>query len=117
MEAVKIKYVLDNQSKFQPSSNSENDTEYPKSWVLYQFPEFSEIILKYVRSLVPQVLRSLKMSPFEIAEIECQLTAHNDGNYYKVHNGNGSPDSATRANLCLTEKVYWWRIVVVRWSN
>lgn len=32
----------------------------------------------------------------EISEIEMQITAHNHGHYYKIHNDNGSPDTATR---------------------
>jgi Rps23 Pro-64 3,4-dihydroxylase Tpa1-like proline 4-hydroxylase len=34
--------------------------------------------------------------PFSISQIESQMTSHNDGNYYKIHNDNGSPDTATR---------------------
>jgi Rps23 Pro-64 3,4-dihydroxylase Tpa1-like proline 4-hydroxylase len=36
------------------------------------------------------------MPPFVVSQIEAQLTAHNDGQFYKVHNDNGSQDTATR---------------------
>jgi len=91
-----LHYVIANEAKFVPSQNSDNDPDYRRSWVLYEFPEFSGIILNYVQMLIPQVLKSLKMQPFEISYIEAQITAHNHGNYYKVHNDNGSPDVADR---------------------
>ena len=55
---------------------------------------------------MPDVLRKLNIPPFPIADIEVQLTAHNDGNYYKVHNDNGSPDTATRV---FTYVYYFYR--------
>jgi SM-20-related protein len=45
---------------------------------------------------LPDVLAELGMPNFTIQQVESQLTAHNDGNYYKIHNDNGSPDTATR---------------------
>jgi SM-20-related protein len=44
----------------------------------------------------PQVMAELGIAPFTPAEIEVQVTAHNDGNYFKLHNDNGSPDTASR---------------------
>ena len=45
---------------------------------------------------LPEVLTKLKFRPFEISEIEVQLTAHNDGCYYKIHNDAGSEKTASR---------------------
>jgi SM-20-related protein len=45
---------------------------------------------------MPRVMQHLNLDPFEVARIETQLTAHNDGNYYKTHNDNSSPDTAAR---------------------
>lgn len=101
-----IQYAIANEAKFVPSQNSDHDTDYRRSWVLYEFPEFSGIILNYVQMLIPQVLKSLKMQPFEISYIESQITAHNHGNYYKVHNDNGSPDVEDRE---LTYVYYFYK--------
>lgn len=91
-------FVLNAEPKFTNSTNSDNDSDYRRSKVLYHqdFMEFYDLTLKQIKALIPQVVKSLKMPPFEIDDIECQLTAHNDGNYYKVHNDNGSPEVATR---------------------
>ena len=54
------------------------------------------MILKRIQAIIPDILSKLNLSPFSVSQIESQLTAHNDGNYYKLHNDNGSPDTATR---------------------
>jgi Rps23 Pro-64 3,4-dihydroxylase Tpa1-like proline 4-hydroxylase len=42
------------------------------------------------------VIARLGIASFPIGQIESQLTAHNDGHYYKAHNDSGSPDTASR---------------------
>jgi Rps23 Pro-64 3,4-dihydroxylase Tpa1-like proline 4-hydroxylase len=91
-----IKYVLANQSQFISTTTSTNDKNYRRSMVLYSFPEFAELIVNKIQTIMPDVMSKLDISPFLISQIESQLTSHNDGNYYKVHNDNGSPDTATR---------------------
>jgi len=91
-----LKYVLEKESDFLPSNTSTNDINYRQSMVLYSFPEFSELILKRIQAVVPDIISKLNLPSFSVSQIESQLTAHNDGNYYKLHNDNGSPDTATR---------------------
>ncbi|BAZ39571.1 prolyl 4-hydroxylase alpha subunit [Calothrix sp. NIES-4101] len=91
-----IKYVLKRKSQFLTTNTSTNDANYRRSMALYSFPEFSELILKKIRERIPEILNKFGISPFTISQIESQLTSHNDGNYYKVHNDNGSPETASR---------------------
>jgi Rps23 Pro-64 3,4-dihydroxylase Tpa1-like proline 4-hydroxylase len=91
-----LDYVLQYESAFVSTSTSTGDTDYRRSMVLHSFPEFAKLLTDRVRAALPEVFRQLKLQPFSIAEIEAQLTSHNHGNYYKVHNDNGSPDTATR---------------------
>ncbi|WP_445636625.1 2OG-Fe(II) oxygenase [Nostoc sp. DSM 114161] len=91
-----LKYVLEKESDFLPSNTSTNDINYRHSLVLYSFPEFSELILKKIQAMIPDIMSKLNIPSFSVSQIESQLTAHNHGNYYKVHNDNGSPDTATR---------------------
>ncbi len=91
-----IKYVLEREAKFEPTSNSANDPNYRRSSFLPFFPEFSELIVNRIRDMMPYIITYLGLPSFTVGDIESQLTAHNDGNYYKIHNDNGSPDSATR---------------------
>jgi SM-20-related protein len=91
-----LKYVFKKESDFVSTSTSTNDLNYRQSSVLYSFTEFSQLIIKKIKARIPDVCNKLNIPPFTITQIESQLTAHNDGNYYKIHNDNGSPETATR---------------------
>lgn len=91
-----LNYVFQRESAFVPTSTSTGDLDYRRSMILHSFPEFSQIVVNRIQAILPDVFRKLNLPSFAIAEIEAQLTSHNDGNYYKVHNDNGSPDTATR---------------------
>ncbi|MDZ8033814.1 2OG-Fe(II) oxygenase [Nostoc sp. DedSLP04] len=91
-----LEYVLKKESVFLPSNTSTNDINYRQSMVIYSFPEFSELILKKIQTMIPDIISKLNLPSFSVSQIESQLTAHNDGNYYKLHNDNGSSDTATR---------------------
>jgi len=95
-EALEI--ALNNQQQFITSTTTTNAENYRKSWVLYAtlFPSFYELLKKKIIKTVPSILAQLKMSEFLISKVEMQLTAHNDGCYYKVHNDSGSATTATR---------------------
>jgi SM-20-related protein len=91
-----LDYVRQPELAFVPTSTATNEQDYRRSQVLYEFPEFAGLIRDRIQASLPEVYRQLVMADLPIADIEMQLTAHNDGNYYKVHNDNGSPDTATR---------------------
>lgn len=91
-----LDYVLQHETEFVSTSTSTGDTDYRRSMILYSFPEFSNLITKRIQAIMPDVFRKLKLTPFSVSAIETQLTSHNDGNYYKIHNDNGSPETASR---------------------
>ncbi|MEP0760961.1 2OG-Fe(II) oxygenase [Trichocoleus sp. DQ-A2] len=74
--------------------------------VLYYFPEFSELVVNRIKAILPNVFRKLGIPSFKVSDIESQLTSHNDGNYFKIHNDNGSPETITRE---LTYVYYFYR--------
>jgi Rps23 Pro-64 3,4-dihydroxylase Tpa1-like proline 4-hydroxylase len=69
---------------------------YRKSHAIYDFPEFSQIIQAKLRACVPDLLSEFDVAPFDISDIECQLTTHNENDFYKIHNDNGSDKTASR---------------------
>ncbi len=91
-----IDFVLASESQFVSTAVSTGDRDYRQSKVLYSFPKFAQLIDKRVREVMPEVMKQLELQPFKVDQIESQLTMHNDGHFYKVHNDNGSPDTATR---------------------
>ncbi len=104
-----IAYSLRRESDFVSTATTTNTPQYPDhrdSQVLYFFPEFSELIISRIRAILPDVHRKLGVPSFPISQIEAQLTAHNDGNYYKIHSDNRSSELATRE---LTYVYYFYR--------
>ncbi|NJO43142.1 MAG: proline hydroxylase [Cyanobacteria bacterium CRU_2_1] len=101
-----LDYVLEREAEFVSTRTSTGATNYRESVVMYSFPEFSQLFEQRIRAIMPDILAKLGLPSFPIGQIEAQLTAHNDGNFYKVHNDNGSSDTATRE---LTYVYYFYR--------
>jgi len=95
-EALKI--ALKQSSKFVDSKTTTKAVNYRKSSILYAtlFPSFYEFLRKKLMATIPSVLTQLNFSPFTVSQVEMQLTAHNDGCFYKIHNDSGSPETDTR---------------------
>jgi len=96
VHAELLKFVAAHESDFAASSVSTTDADYRRSQVLHEFPQFSGLFRDRVRSLQPQLAVAFGMGEFPVDDIECQLTAHNDGDYFKLRNDNGSPDTVDR---------------------
>ena len=101
-----FQYVLQQESAFVTTSIATSDIDYRRSIALYSFPEFSELITNKIRAILPDIFSKLALSPFTASQIESQVTAHNDGSYYKIHNDNGSPDTNNRE---VTYVYYFYR--------
>lgn len=101
-----LDYVLQREAEFTPTTTSTGEADYRQSVVLYDFPEVYDFIADRIHAIVPDVLNALGLPPFTVQEIEAQITAHNDGNYYRIHNDSGSPETATRE---LTYVYYFYR--------
>jgi SM-20-related protein len=101
-----LDYVIAKTEQFVPTSTFTGQKNYRESVVLYSFPDYEQLITQRILSVLPEVLEQFNIPPFAPSQIEAQLTAHNDGNYYKVHNDNGSPDTASRE---LTYVYYFYR--------
>lgn len=91
-----LTFTLSQQQSFTPTTTSTNAADYRRSLVLHNFPEFSTLIEQRIYAALPPLWQQLDLLPITTNRYESQLTAHNDGNYYKRHNDNGSPDTARR---------------------
>lgn len=97
------RFTLEHQADFQTSEvySAKVDRgvvsdEYRRSRVLMDTPEQQEMILARVKSVLPQVLEKLGMEEFTIADVEVQITASNDGDFFQCHNDNGSEGVSAR---------------------
>lgn len=102
-----FRYTIAQEGRFMPTSTTSADNAgHRQSLFISNFPEFSELMVQKITAVFPKICQSLEIEPFEVGTIESQLTAHNDQNFYKVHNDNGSADTATRE---LTYVYYFYR--------
>src|SRR5260221_12543513 len=97
VHAELLKFVLAHEKDFAASSVSTKDGEYRRSQVLHEFPQFAGLFRDGVRLLQPQLAVAFGIGEFPVGRVECQLTADNDGDYLKLHNDNGAPDTMERA--------------------
>jgi SM-20-related protein len=88
--------VARSERRFVDSSVSTNDPDYRRSQVLHDIPEVQKLFRDKLAPVAPRLMQDLGIAPFKVGDIEVQLTAHGDGNYFKLHNDSGSPDTATR---------------------
>lgn len=95
--AALVDFAIAREAKFTPSGVSTQDRQYRESWVLTDFPQFSALMEQRIRARLGELLPAFGLPPdHPLPQFEAQLTAHNDGNYYRQHNDNGSADTRSR---------------------
>jgi len=65
------------------------DPSYRKSRVLYDLEEFGPLIQYRLLALLPEALKVFQQDAFSVMRVDVQLTASNDGDFFKVHQDNG----------------------------
>jgi Rps23 Pro-64 3,4-dihydroxylase Tpa1-like proline 4-hydroxylase len=70
--------------------------EHRRSRVLMDLSYHQDVILQRIKSVLPQVLDKLGMEEFSIADVEAQVTASNDGDFFHFHCDNTSERVASR---------------------
>jgi len=72
------------------------DFEHRRSRVLMDIGAQGNAVAERVRSLLPRLLPRLSHDPFTVRDLETQITASNDGDFFRWHNDNGSEAVAKR---------------------
>ncbi|MGA2099484.1 MAG: 2OG-Fe(II) oxygenase [Candidatus Sulfotelmatobacter sp.] len=70
--------------------------DHRRSRVLMNLGQHENVMLKRIKTALPQVLEKLGMQEFAIADAEVQITASNDGDYFHFHCDNGSGRVSSR---------------------
>lgn len=94
-----LKFVQDSQAQFVTSELGIANKDlaiHRRSLVLEYFPEFEKLFNQKIAAILPDIFSKLGLPNFTIAHLETQLTAHNDGDYYRIHNDNGTTESSDR---------------------
>ena len=70
--------------------------EHRRSRVLMDLQQHQDLMLDRIKTVLPQVLSQLAMDEFTIANVEAQVTASNDGDFFHFHSDNSSEKVASR---------------------
>ncbi len=54
------------------------------------------LVMPKLQALMPKLWQQLGMNPLRLATLECQITAHGDGDFFALHTDNGLPEIAHR---------------------
>ena len=93
--------ILDNKENFNPTTTMTNAANYRQSSVL-QWDKYPRALFdsfkNKIYALIPEVCDRLVHPDFELDEdgFESQITLSSDGDFYKTHNDNGSPEVRLR---------------------
>ena len=96
--AAVIQTALANRDRFVKSTITTNEPGYRESQVLHatDFPALFETLKAEILGALPAVLGGLDHPPFAISQVEMQLTAHGDGDFFKPHADAAGPEIASR---------------------
>lgn len=72
------------------------DFEYRRSLVLFELGDPGSALVERARAYLPRVLEKLGRRPFPITRSEAQITASNDGDFFRWHCDDGQGEIATR---------------------
>lgn len=91
------KYVLTHEADFTASTvipdgvpDPASDPSYRKSRVLYELEEYGTLVKDRLLDLLPEALKAFNREAFPLDKIDTQITASNDGDFFKVHQDNSS---------------------------
>ena len=96
-----IRFALKHEPDFSDSSvipdgvpEGTNDPSYRKSRVLYDLKEYASLIEDRLLALLPDALKLFNREPFALSHVDTQITASNDGDFFKVHQDDGMVEPA-----------------------
>jgi Rps23 Pro-64 3,4-dihydroxylase Tpa1-like proline 4-hydroxylase len=97
------RFTLEHEADFQASEVVSPTAEsgvinydHRRSRVLMDLGQQEDMMLSRIKAVLPQVFSQLGMEEFSIADVESQITASNDGDFFHFHNDNGSDRVASR---------------------
>jgi SM-20-related protein len=92
-----LEFALQSEPLFTSATVTTVQQEHRRSRVLHDLGDVGSLFRFHLYPALIQARKDLGVQPALAGDVECQLTAHNDANFYKLHNDNGSPETATRA--------------------
>ncbi len=98
-----VSYTLQREAEFQsselvsPSGEAGMiDYDHRRSRVLMDLGKHEEIIIDRIRGVLPRVLDQLGIEQFPVTQVEAQITASNDGDFFRAHSDDSEEIIASR---------------------
>jgi Rps23 Pro-64 3,4-dihydroxylase Tpa1-like proline 4-hydroxylase len=98
-----MRFTIEHENDFRSSEVVEPDSEggvvnyeHRRSRVLIDLQKHQSVMLERIKSVLPQVLDQLGMEEFQIADVEAQVTASNEGDFFHFHSDNSNEKVASR---------------------
>lgn len=103
-----LKLAFENRDRFFSSGvvKKEQGTRKSSVLLLQNFDEFYQKIRFKILQIRPDILEKIDLPPFLVSRVEMQMTAHNDGEYYRIHQ---DVDGEKIANRVLSYVYYFYR--------
>ncbi len=90
-----VRYTFDRSNDFDASRVVADsgvdriDSGYRRSRVLFDLNEFRDIFAEQIYAFLPHVFTGLGYPEFPVSNLEIQITATNNGEFFRRHNDNG----------------------------
>jgi SM-20-related protein len=94
--ALVLQRVLELEPKFVPSSVSDAKVDYRHSLAMDAPADIVQLASAKIRARLPAIIAGLRMTPLSSWSLECQLTANNDGSYFRIHTDSSRVANPTR---------------------
>jgi SM-20-related protein len=98
-----VHYALEHEAEFQSSAvvspNGDPgviDYNHRRSRVLMDLGKHEQVILERIRCVLPKVLDQIGIEEFPVTDVEAQITASNDGDFFGAHSDDSEETIASR---------------------
>jgi Rps23 Pro-64 3,4-dihydroxylase Tpa1-like proline 4-hydroxylase len=97
-----MEYAFDHRDHFSATrvvsgnGGSQVDRDYRRSRVLFDVGEYRQLFVDRILTHLPRVLSGLNYPDFPVSEVEVQLTATGDGEFFRRHSDSGNDSLRTR---------------------
>ena len=99
-----LDYTLDREAEFLDATislpatqnNSAPDYRFRRSRILNDVGGAVGLLQPKLQAMTPDLLRQLGMGAVPLTRMECQITAHGEGDFFNTHTDNALPDIAHR---------------------
>jgi Rps23 Pro-64 3,4-dihydroxylase Tpa1-like proline 4-hydroxylase len=72
------------------------DFDYRRSRILQDLGAHRDVMVSRIQACLPRILEQLEHEEYPVSRVEAQITASNDGDFFRWHNDNGEGEIASR---------------------